>query len=81
MTVKSMLMLNDRHYQNQNLYFKYLAQTPWKDEALQPLTFDLAWNRFIVELNWTDKWIKSKLRFLIGRNFKLADDNEKINYS
>lgn len=65
----------------QNLYFKYLAQTPWKDEAPQPLTFDLAWNRFIEELDWSTKWIKSKLRSLIGRNFKLAEDNKKINCS
>lgn len=58
----------------QSLYFKYLAQTPWKDDALAPFTADLFWQRCQEELEWGRKLVMSKIRRLIGRRFILSDD-------
>jgi lipopolysaccharide biosynthesis glycosyltransferase len=51
----------------QSLYFKYLAQTPWKDEPLPPVTFDRFWQRGLEELDWIYKLGMSKVRKILGR--------------
>ena len=58
----------------QSLYFKYLAQTPWKDDEIDPFTADLVWQRCKEELEWSRKLVMSKIRRLIGRRFILSDD-------
>jgi lipopolysaccharide biosynthesis glycosyltransferase len=58
----------------QSLYFKYLAQTPWQEDTLTPIAFDLVWHRWREELDWMRKLLMSKLRSLIGRRFILSDD-------
>ena len=58
----------------QSLYFKYLAQTPWKDDAIAPFTADIFWQRCQEELEWGRKLVMSKIRRLIGRRFILSDD-------
>jgi lipopolysaccharide biosynthesis glycosyltransferase len=58
----------------QSLYFKYLAQTPWKDDEIDPFTADLVWQRCQEELEWRRKLVMSKIRRLIGRRFILSDD-------
>jgi lipopolysaccharide biosynthesis glycosyltransferase len=58
----------------QSLYFKYLAQTPWKEDVLDPFTTDLIWQRCQEELEWGRKLVMSKIRRLIGRRFILSDD-------
>ena len=60
----------------QNLYFKYLVQTPWKEDALDPFTAELIWQRCLEELEWSHKLVMSKIRWLIGRRFILSDDAE-----
>lgn len=58
----------------QSLYFKYLAQTPWKEDSIDPFTVDLVWQRFQEELEWGHKLVMSKIRRSIGRRFILSDD-------
>jgi lipopolysaccharide biosynthesis glycosyltransferase len=60
----------------QSLYFKYLAQTPWKEEALNPIAFDLVWHRWREELDWLRTLVMSKIRRLLGRRFILSNDSE-----
>lgn len=60
----------------QSLYFKYLAQTPWKDDEIDPFTADLVWQRCKEELEWRRKLVMSKVRRLIGRRFILSNDPE-----
>jgi lipopolysaccharide biosynthesis glycosyltransferase len=60
----------------QSLYFKYLAQTPWKEDALDPFTADLIWQRCLEELEWSHKLVMSKIRRLIGRRFILSNDTK-----
>jgi lipopolysaccharide biosynthesis glycosyltransferase len=60
----------------QSLYFKYLSQTPWKEEALNPIAFDLVWHRWREELDWLRKLVMSKIRRLLGRRFILSNDSE-----
>ena len=60
----------------QSLYFKYLAQTPWKEDALDPFTTDLVWQRCQEELEWSRKLAMSKIRRLLGRRFILSNDPE-----
>lgn len=60
----------------QQLYFEYLSQTPWKDDILAPLTFDLVWHRWMEELDWAYQLVISKIRLLIGRRFILSDEPE-----
>ena len=57
----------------QSLYFKYLAQTPWKEDA-DAFTVDLIWQRCQEELEWGRKLVMSKIRWLIGRRLLLSDD-------
>jgi lipopolysaccharide biosynthesis glycosyltransferase len=61
----------------QNLYFQYLAQTPWQAEELQPLTFALGWQRCREELSWAYTWARSKARQSIGRTPVLLDMNRR----
>jgi lipopolysaccharide biosynthesis glycosyltransferase len=35
-----------------NLYFQYLAQTPWNVDPLAPITFYQIWRRLLAELSW-----------------------------
>lgn len=58
----------------QSLYFKYLAQTPWKEDALDPFTANLRWQRCVEEIEWSHKLVMSKIRWLIGRRFILSND-------
>ena len=60
----------------QQLYFEYLSQTPWKDDIIAPLTFDLVWHRWMEELDWSHQLVMSKIRLLIGRRFILSDEPE-----
>ena len=60
----------------QQLYFEYLSQTPWKDDIIAPLTFDLVWHRWMEELDWAHQLVMSKIRLLIGRRFILSDEPE-----
>jgi lipopolysaccharide biosynthesis glycosyltransferase len=60
----------------QSLYFKYLAQTPWKEEDLAPFTTELRWQRCQEELEWSCKLVMSKVRGLLGRRFVLSKDPE-----
>lgn len=49
----------------QNLYFHYLARTPWKDSAHQRLTLSILLTRFLEELEWLKKGTKAQLRKLL----------------
>jgi lipopolysaccharide biosynthesis glycosyltransferase len=60
----------------QSLYFKYLAQTPWKEDTIDPFTADLVWQRCLEELEWGRKLVMSKIRRLIGRRFILSDETK-----
>lgn len=60
----------------QSLYFEYLAQTLWKEDALDPFTADLVWQRCLEEVEWARKLVMSKIRRLIGRRFILSDDTK-----
>jgi lipopolysaccharide biosynthesis glycosyltransferase len=60
----------------QSLYFEYLAQTPWKEESLNPVAFHLMWHRWREEIDWLHTLVMSKIRRLLGRRFILSNDSE-----
>ncbi|NEO66951.1 MAG: glycosyltransferase family 8 protein, partial [Moorea sp. SIO4G2] len=54
----------------QQLYFQYLAQTPWKDDPFPPCTFHMHLHRLREELDWCYKWVRSRVRRVLGRHPK-----------
>lgn len=62
----------------QNLYFQYLAQTPWKNDLPSALTLHQWLCRLREEIDWGRAWIKFKVKQILSycskdklRNYKL----------
>jgi UDP-glucose:(glucosyl)LPS alpha-1,3-glucosyltransferase len=65
----------------QDLYFQYLAQTPWKDDPLPPYTLHQRLQRLSEELDWCYKWSRSEVRRLLGRHPKPVTEFSSTNTS
>jgi lipopolysaccharide biosynthesis glycosyltransferase len=63
----------------QNLYFQYLAQTPWKDDPLPPYTLAHRLDRLREEWDWCYKWSRSEVRRLLGRHPKPVPEFSSTN--
>lgn len=58
----------------QELYFQYLAQTPWKDDPLPSYTFSHRLQRLGEELDYSYRWSRSEIRRLLGRHPEPVQD-------